>query len=177
MSVARAPILWLMGPTSAGKTTISESLVARLRGRGRGAILHDGDQVRDYFGDLIGFGADDRIRVVSTLIDLAERTADAGLVTVVAALTAHDDARERVRAMVPRPMIVHVSCAIDACIARDPKGLYRQAIDGEIDTLIGYNQAYRPPEDPDLVIETDALGVDECVDAIVAALETRAATS
>ena len=38
----------------------------------------------------------------------------------------------------------------------------------EIDTLIGYNGEYRPPENPDLVLDTETHGVDELSARIVA---------
>lgn len=154
-------VLWLLGPTSAGKTTLGVRTVAELRKHGVPAILFDGDEVRDLFGADLGFGADSRLRVVSALVHLANKTADAGLHVVVAALTAGEDARDCVRANVKNLTIGYVACSIEACAQRDPKGLYRKAMNGEIDTLIGYNSEYRPPESPDLVLDTEAYSVDE----------------
>ncbi len=162
-----APILWLMGPTSAGKSTIAEHLVDHLRGAGGAAIHLDGDQVRGYFGDLIRFADKDRLRVVETLADLAGRTSEAGLTTVVAALTAQEDARRYVRQMLPDVIVIHVDCPIDVCMERDPKGLYRKAIDGEIETLIGYNEPYHPPQDPDMTIDTNTRSIDDGVTDIL----------
>ena len=59
-------VLWLMGPTSSGKTTVSNALVAQLRAAGTPIIHFDGDEVRDLFGDNLGFKPEDRLRVVST---------------------------------------------------------------------------------------------------------------
>ena len=80
-------VLWLLGPTSAGKTTLATRVVADLRGRGIPAIHFDGDEVRDFFGASLGFGPDSRLRVVSVLVHLANKAADAGLHVVVSALT------------------------------------------------------------------------------------------
>jgi adenylylsulfate kinase len=161
-------VLWLLGPTSAGKTTLATRVVADLRGRGVPAILFDGDEVRDFFGPDLGFGADSRLRVVSVLAHLANKAADAGLQVVVAALTAGQDARQYVRANVGNLTIGYVACSVEACAKRDPKGLYGKAMRGEIDTLIGYNSEYRPPDDPDLVLDTEAHSLDELAARIVA---------
>jgi adenylylsulfate kinase len=163
------PVLWLLGPTSAGKTTLGACAVAELRKRGVPAILFDGDEVREFFGADLGFGADSRLRVVSVLVHLANRAADAGLHVVVAALTAGQDARDYVRANVRNLTVGYVACSIEACAQRDPKGLYRRATSGEIDTLIGYNSEYRPPDSPDLVLDTESHSVDELAARIVAA--------
>lgn len=161
-------VLWLLGPTSAGKTTLAMRVVADLRRHGVPAIIFDGDEVRGFFGADLGFGADSRLRVVSVLVHLANKAADAGLHVVVAALTAGQDARQYVRENVTNLTIGYVACSVQTCAQRDPKGLYRKAMSGEIDTLIGYNSEYRPPDDPDLVLDTEAHSVDELAARIVA---------
>ena len=162
-------VLWLLGPTSAGKTTLATRVVEDLRECGVAAILFDGDEVRDFFGADLGFGPESRLRVVSVLVHLANKAAEAGLQVVVAALTAGKDAREYVRANVRNLTIGYVCCSIRACAQRDPKGLYRKAMRGEIDTLIGYNSEYQPPDNPDLVLDTESNTVDELSARIVAA--------
>jgi adenylylsulfate kinase len=161
-------VLWLMGPTSAGKTTLASRLVAHLRQSGVPAIFYDGDEIRDFFGSNLGFTSQERFRVVSVLAHLANKAADAGLHVVVAAVTASQDARDYVRDNVRNLKVGYISCSIDTCAQRDPKGLYRKAISGEIDTLIGYNGEYRAPVSPDLVLDTEAYSVDELVSQIVA---------
>ena len=161
-------VLWLLGPTSAGKTTLATRVVADLRKKAIPAILFDGDEVRDFFGDGLGFGAESRLRVVSVLVHLANKAAEAGLNVVVAALTAGQDARAYVRANVKNLTIGYVSCSIQGCAQRDPKGLYQKAMRGEIDTLIGFNSAYQPPDDPDLVLDTEAHSLDALAQRIVA---------
>ena len=161
-------VLWLLGPTSAGKTTLATRVVADLREQGVAAILFDGDEIRDFFGSSLGFGGESRLRVVTVLVHLANKAADAGLHVVVAALTAGQDARAYVRANVRNLRIGYVACSIEACARRDPKGLYQKAMRGEIDTLIGYNSEYRPPDCPDLVLDTESHSVEELSTRIVA---------
>ena len=163
-------VLWLMGPTSAGKTTLGTRIVARLRQEGKLAVLYDGDEVRDFFGPGFGFGAEHRLRVVSVLACLANKASQAGLHVVVAALTAGEDARNHVRTNVQNLRIGHVACSVDACARRDPKGLYGRAKRGEIDTLIGFNSEYRAPDSPDIVLDTESYSVGELASRAVAAL-------
>lgn len=161
-------MLWLLGPTSAGKTTLGTHTVAKLRARGIPAILLDGDEVRDWFGPGLGFGSASRLRVVTTLVHLANKAAEAGMHVVVAALTAGEDARDYVRGHVKGLTLGYVACSIETCAQRDPKGLYRKAVNGEIDTLIGYNGAYRPPERPDLVLDTEKYSIEQLAERIAA---------
>ena len=66
-------VLWIMGPTSSGKTTIAENVYNELKKR-TGIIHFDGDEVRDFFGDSLGFEAEDRLRVVDTIVYLANKS-------------------------------------------------------------------------------------------------------
>jgi len=168
------PVLWLMGPTSAGKTTLAKAFTERLRNSGSMPVLHwDGDQVRDMIGDSLDFSSDSRLRVVRALAVLADATSQAGVLTVVSALTAHEDARGLAREMLPRLVVVYVHCPVETCMARDPKGLYARAEAGEIDTLIGYNSQYVPPDNPDLELDTSMTDADDCVDRLIEFLDRR----
>lgn len=169
-----ATVVWLLGPTAAGKTTLAGALTERLRDQWDLPVVHwDGDQVRDIFGDNHGFSAESRLQVVRTLVMLATSTSEAGVLTVVSALTAHDDARQLIRDHLPRLLTVFVTCPMETCMDRDPKGLYKQAAAGEIDTLIGYNSDYRPPQSPDLELDTSVESADACVDRLVELLGVR----
>ena len=160
-------VLWLMGPTSGGKTTIGEQLLERLRADGSPCMHFDGDEVRNFFGEDHGFEVSNRQRVAAALVHLANKTSAAGINVIVSALTASEDARRVVLDTVKNLIIVYIKCSIETCGERDPKGLYTQAKNGEIDTLIGVNSDYLPPDNPDLVIDTEDLSPVEAVEAII----------
>ena len=155
-------ILWLLGPTSSGKTTIATHLTQTLKGRGFQVLHYDGDEVRDFFGDGFGFSGPNRLRVVMTLVHLANKGSDIGVNIFVSALTANNDARDYVLNNAKNLKIIYVKCGVDTCMKRDPKGLYKLAEKGEIDTLIGFNGEYNPPEQPDIIVDTGKYSLDEC---------------
>lgn len=159
-------VLWLMGPTSSGKTTLATKFVERQRNKGIPVIHFDGDEVRDFFGDSLGFAGEDRLRVVKTLVHLVNKAAEAGVHVVVSALTANDDARRYVAANIANLSIGYVECSIDVCASRDPKGLYARAKNGEIATLVGFNSTYLPPEHPDIILNTENSDVESVVHQI-----------
>src|SRR3989339_786273 len=82
-------VLWLMGPTSSGKSTLAEYFLTQWRLHGESVVHYDGDEVRDFFGSSHGFNAEDRLRVVKTLTALANKASEAGLLCIVSALTAN----------------------------------------------------------------------------------------
>lgn len=158
-------ILWLMGPTSAGKTTIGRLFVAHIRNAGTPAIHFDGNEVRHFFGSALGFQPEDRLRAVSTCAYLANKSAEAGLNVVVSALTANEDARKYVRENVRNLTLAYLQCPKEVCIERDSHGLYKKARKGEVDpdTVIGLDRPYVSPRSPDIILETDKLSPQESI--------------
>jgi adenylylsulfate kinase-like enzyme len=75
--------------------------------------------------------------------------------------------RQRVREIVGTDFVeVFVDAPLEACEARDPKGLYRRARAGEIAEFTGISAPYEAPEHPDLHLHTGSLSVAECVAAV-----------
>ncbi|MGL1863434.1 MAG: adenylyl-sulfate kinase [Pseudodesulfovibrio sp.] len=165
-------VAWIMGPTSSGKTTLSEKLVETLRERDVSVMHFDGDEVRNFFPKDMGFAPEDRLRVVDTICHLANKGVEAGVNVVVSALTANEEARVRAFSCVKNLLVVYIDCPIETCIERDPKGLYKRAINGEIDTLIGYNTPYLPPEKCEVSVDTSILSPNEAVETILDALSS-----
>ena len=159
--------LWLMGPTSAGKTTIAYALVAYLKTI-RYPVLHlDGDEVRNLFGNDLGFSNEERLRVVKACLYMLKKARSSNISAVVSALTATEEARQLLNEQEPKIIVGHIDCPIEICAQRDPKGLYNKAKNQEIDTLIGYNSAYKAPKNPDFIIDTMHTSVDEAVKIIM----------
>ncbi len=154
-----------MGPTSAGKTTIGKLFVEDMRAADIPSIHYDGDEIRSFFGDALGFRPKDRLRAVSTCAHLAITAAEAGLNVVVSALTANDDARDYIKENVPNLVLTYLKCPIDVCIERDSRGLYRKVREGKIDpkTLIGLDKPYVMPDDPEITIDTSKHKPEESI--------------
>jgi adenylylsulfate kinase len=158
----------MTGPPSAGKSTLARSVQARLAARGLPSLLLDGDEVREAVVPHPGYGAGERDAFYETLARLAALLARQGAVVLVAA-TAHRRAhRTAARALAPRFLEVFLDVPVDVCRARDAKGLYARARDGQAPDLPGAGVAYEPPEAPEVV----ARGGEDAaaVEAVVAAL-------
>ena len=163
-------VVWIMGPTSSGKTTLAAGLVERL-GRSKISTIHyDGDEFRDLFGPDFAFGPENRLLVVQALVHHAAKAAALGHNVVVSALTANEEARAFVCGNLDNLTVVYLKCPIEVCAGRDPKGLYAKAANGEIDTLPGISTPYRPPQRQDIVIDTADKTPDACLEELVTKL-------
>jgi adenylylsulfate kinase len=50
---------------------------------------------------------------------------------------------------------------------RDPKGLYKKALSGEIKDLTGLQDPYEEPENPEVIVNTERQTLEECVNTIL----------
>jgi adenylyl-sulfate kinase len=156
--------VWLTGLSGAGKSTIAER-------RGRRWELLDGDVVRLNLSKGLGFSKEDRDTNILRIGWVAERLAYHGAAVVVSAISPYREARDQVRQEIPRFAEVFVSCPVEECARRDVKGLYQKAMAGEITGFTGVDDPYEPPENPELILETDKLSPEECLTRLVDKLE------
>jgi len=164
-----APVVWLTGLPSSGKTTLARAVKHRLDLRNAPCCLLDSDEVRDALNPRPGYDPAGRAAFYATLAALAALLSRQGLVTLVSA-TAHQRAyRESARAVAPRFIEVYVDTPLEECERRDTKGLYRRGRNGEITDVPGVHLLYEPPAAPAVVAHggEDNKAVDEIVGAIL----------
>jgi adenylylsulfate kinase len=164
--------VWLTGLSGSGKSTIGRELASRIAGRGLRVEVLDGDEVRTNLSAGLSFSKEDRdanVRRIGWVCELLSRN---GVVAIAAAISPYRAARDEVRARIGRFIEIHVDASLETLEARDSKGLYRRAREGELTGLTGVDDPYEPPERPELTIRTDGGETAEAsVDRIVARLE------
>jgi adenylylsulfate kinase len=160
-------VLWLTGLSGAGKSTIGSAVVDELRRRGIATEYLDGDAVRRF--SPAGFSRDDRDAHVKRVGFLASRLEHHGITVVCALISPYADARKYVRGLCRRFVEIYVATPLTECERRDPKGLYKRARRGEITQFTGIDDPYEPPTDPELVLNTLNMSVNEAVHASLAA--------
>ena len=165
--------LWLMGPTSSGKTTIAKTLCGLLQEKNIPVMHYDGDEIRNLFGSNLGFEREDRLKVVKALVYFSNKMLKSGINAVVSALTANSDARRYVAENLHNIIRCYVKCSIEVCAQRDPKGLYKMAQQGSIGTLIGFNSEYLPPDNPDITLDAEKYSPDINAETIIKYLSRR----
>jgi adenylylsulfate kinase len=167
------PVIWLTGLSGAGKSTIADVLVPRLRALGKKVELLDGDVVRTHLSKGLGFSREDRDINVLRIAWVAHTLSKHGVFVVVAAISPYRAAREEARRMIGDFVEVHVAPPLEECVKRDVKGLYARALAGEIPNFTGVSDPYEPPENPELVLDTSSLSLDDAVSRVLAVLVGR----
>jgi bifunctional enzyme CysN/CysC len=167
--------LLLTGLTGAGKTTLAYALERKLFDAGRAATVLDGQNMRLGISKDLGFSAAERSENMRRTAEVARLINDAGLICIAAFVAPEEAVRQRAAEVVGREkfLVVHLSAPLEVCRQRDPDGYYQQADSGELADVPGVSAPYDPPTNPDLVLPTHELSVEECVRRLVKLLEEK----
>jgi len=162
-------LLWFTGLSGSGKSTLAHAVEEKLHSLCVRSYVLDGDNVRTGLNKDLGLSPEDRKENIRRIAETAKLMADAGLLVFAAFIAPYKQSREYVRKlMAGRPYYeVYVKCSVEVCAKRDPKGLYKKARIGEITNMTGISAPYEEPEHPSLIIETDKLGLQQCVDEVI----------
>ena len=161
-------VLWFTGLSGSGKSTIANLLEKKLYAAGRHTYILDGDNVRHGLNRDLGFTEEDRVENIRRVSEVARLMADAGLIVLVSFISPFRAERDMARELMGEGEFVEVfvDTPIDECARRDPKGLYRKALAGEITNFTGIDSPYEPPLNADVRLETAGRTPEEMADAL-----------
>jgi len=160
---------WLTGLSGSGKSTIAVETEKRLIEMGKLCYRLDGDNLRHGLNSDLGFSPEERKENIRRVAEVAALFADAGLIAIVSFIAPYRDMRRFAREKIGGECFVevYVKASIETCKRRDPKGLYKMVESGKIDRFTGINAPYEVPEHPDLILDTETLSLDECVNQLL----------
>jgi adenylylsulfate kinase-like enzyme len=164
-------IIWFTGIPCSGKTTIAKEVAKRLEypvtGLARITESLDGDDLRNtVFSKFSGFSKEGRERHLLRVGYLAQRLERHVSYVLCSFVSPYEELRNRL----PIDLLVYVKCGADECARRDVKGMWAKAKAGELKGFTGYDAPYEAPSEPDVVVDTLVLTVDECAAAVLEAI-------
>lgn len=173
MAQQRGFTAFMTGLSGAGKSTISDVLIADLEAAGRPVSVLDGDIVREMLSSELTFSREHRDLNIRRIGFIAGELVRHGAAVVVAAIAPYEQAREEARALVEKHgtfVLVHVATPLEVTEGRDVKGLYKRARAGEIAQFTGITDAYELPENPDVIVDgSGAAGTPADASAVIIA--------
>lgn len=172
-------VVWFTGLPSSGKSTIAHSVEKRLYEKGIRTYTFDGDNIRHGLCSDLGFSEKDREENLRRIAEVIKLFLDAGIVVLAAFVSPLKKHREKVRQIVGQEDFIEIycRCPVEICEMRDPKGMYKKAKAGEIKEYTGVSAPYEEPENPDLIIDTHLLALEDSVEKVFRFIEERLSLS
>lgn len=153
----KGAVIWFTGLSASGKSTLSHLVEKKLHSMGCSTYVFDGDNVRHGLCGDLGFSEKDREENIRRIGEMVKLFVDAGIIALTAFISPFRKDRERVRNIVGdnRFIEVFVDCPLEVCIQRDPKGIYKKALKGEIKNFTGISSPYEAPVHPEIVVHSE----------------------
>lgn len=164
-------VVWLTGLPGTGKTTIANELTKIYRNKGLMTETMDGDEIRLGLSADLGFTKADRQEHARRVVFVSKLLARNTVAVNVALISPYRAFREHAREEIENFVEVYVKTPLEVCIERDPKGLYKKALKGEINDLTGLQDPYEEPLEPEITIDTTTGTPLEAAQIIISKLE------
>lgn len=175
----RGVVLWFTGLPSSGKSTIAHATEERLHQMRCRTFVLDGDNVRHGLCGDLGFSESDRAENIRRVGELTKLFVEAGTIVLTAFVSPFRRDRERARGLLLHGdfLKIYCHCPIEICEERDSKGHYQRAREGKIKDFTGVSAPYEEPADPELVLHTARLSIEESVEKVLMLLRNRGIVS
>lgn len=162
----RSRVIWLVGLSGAGKTTLARNIEMELNGRGFLTQILDGDNIRMGLNNNLTFSEEDRTENIRRIAEVSKLFLNCGIICINAFITPTRKIREQIFQIIGRSNVIEifVNAPVEVCERRDTKGLYSKARKGLIRNFTGIDSPFEDPVNPDLEIKTHEMSVSESVE-------------
>ncbi len=159
--------LWFTGRPCSGKSTIAAHLVKEMEKRQIRIARLDGDDVRGRLNSDLGFTDKDRRENLRRIAHVAQLFNENNNFVIATFVSPTNDMRALVRRIIKNFKLCYIRCAPEVCESRDVKGMYKKARAGQIKDFTGISAPFEEPIGPEIIVDTDHAGIDQCVNHIL----------
>ncbi len=147
--------VWVTGLPASGKSTLVNALKAQLADQGIDVAVLESDALRKIFTPQPRYDENERDTFYRQMVYLGEMLTQHGVPVIFDATANRRKYRSWARTRIPRFLEVYLDSPLETCMARDPKGIYRQSREGASSSVPGLQSTYEPPGNPDVVVSGD----------------------
>lgn len=161
-----APVIVISGLSGAGKSTLGERLQKLLQAEGQKVSLIDGDTLRNFFEGGLGYSGVDRLLVSKIMAYSAAQLSQQGVYVILATMLSQEGARAFLHRKAPF-IEIFLDADFSTCRENDIKGVYKNNMTIAQPNIVGHDIGFSKPENPDLVLKTHCISIDESFNQMV----------
>lgn len=171
-------VIWMCGLSGSGKSTIANAAERVLHQQRRFTVILDGDNLRTGLNANLGFSDTDRLENIRRIAEVAKILVSQGIIVFVSAITPRGELRDLARGVIGDDLFeVYIKASYEACEKRDVKGLYAKAARGEIQHFTGKDGSFEPPQNADLILNTETSTIEDSAFELLEAIRERVGTA
>jgi adenylylsulfate kinase len=164
-------VIWLLGISGAGKTTLGLKLKEHFDNIGVQSFILDGDVVRSFFDNDLSYSIDERRQNIKRILLAAHVLEQNGVVPIVCNISPFEDLRQLARKKLNNYIQIYLKKSLSHAQVDDVKNIYRDNISKS--TIVGIDLEFDYPLTNELVIPVDSENVEESFSRIITMLNER----
>lgn len=155
-------VVWLLGISGAGKTTLGNKLKKELDKKKIKNYIIDGDLVRDFYNNDLGFNKEDRTANIKRIMLSAYVLEQNGIIPIVCNISPFQELRDFASNKFDN--YVEIYLQRDIKDIKNKEDVYNSA------DVIGVNLNFDEPKNPSLIINTSIVGENKSLEIIISYL-------
>ena len=155
MKIKPGYVYWITGLSGSGKTTLGTLFYEYLKQHKRSVVFFDGDDLREVFGNVLGYTKEERKILSMQYASLCRLLSEQGFDVICATISLFHECQQWNSENIHKYREIYVRVPMKELIKRDQKQIYSRAIRGEVNNVWGIDLEIEEPQKPDLIIDND----------------------
>ena len=143
-------VIWIIGKSNAGKSTIGKSLTKKMKENYLNTFFIDGDIFRTIMGNDLGHTIEDRLKNAKRIEEFCVFMDSQNINVVFALLSIFPDIQKSMRAKIDNYFQVYLKATDTTLKSRDERGVYDNK-----KNIVGFDIDFPEPYQSDLIIENN----------------------
>jgi len=152
-------VIWLLGISGSGKTTLGLELKKYFDNKNIKSCVIDGDLVRDFYNNDLGFTKEDRVANIKRIMLSAYLLEENGIIPIVCNISPFQGLRDFAK--------IKFNDYVEIYLKRDLKNIKNKNHVYNKSNVVGVDLEFEEPKLPSLMINTSSTDVDRSLNIIL----------
>jgi len=148
-------VVWITGLSGSGKTTVAKAVYTVVKKDFKNTVFLDGDIIRDVLNNSYGYSSEERLKGAKQVSGICRMLDDEGLIVICATMSLFHEIQMMNRQNIDNYIEVYLDVKLEELIKRDPKLIYKRALDKETENVVGIDIDYESPLAPELKLDNN----------------------